>query len=55
MLPLEVEKLLSKLVLKELKLARDIEQMKQSLACRYDYSLDLLFRAIDDWNYKYVD
>ena len=36
-------------------MARDIEQLKQSLASRYDYSLDLLFRSIDDWNYKYID
>ena len=29
--------------------------MKQQLASRYDYSLDVLFKSIDDWNYKYID
>jgi hypothetical protein len=25
------------------------------LASRYDFCLDLLFKAVDDWNYKYID
>jgi hypothetical protein len=54
-LPYDVEKLLGRLVWKELKLAREQEILKQQLASRYDFSLDMLFRAIDDWNYKYVD
>lgn len=40
---------------KELKLAKEEEHLKQQLATRYDYSLELLFKSIDDWNYKYVD
>lgn len=54
-MPESVEKLLSRLILKELKLAKEEEQLKQQLACRYDYSLDLLFKNVDDWNYKYID
>jgi len=29
--------------------------LKQQLASRYDYCLDMLFKAVDDWNYKYID
>lgn len=38
-----------------MKLAKDEETLKQQLASRYDYSLEQLFKAVDDWNYKYVD
>lgn len=50
-----MEKLLSRLIFKELKLAKEEEHLKQQLACRYDFNLELLFKAIDDWNYKYID
>ena len=36
-------------------MAREEELLKQQLAQRYDYSLELLFKAVDDWNYKYID
>jgi len=54
-LPYDIERLLSRLVMKELRLAKDLEALKQSIASRYDYSLDALFKQVDDWNYKYVD
>jgi hypothetical protein len=54
-LPFEVERLLAKLLQKEIKLAKDSERLKQELASRYDYSLDHLFKEVDDWNYKYID
>lgn len=54
-LPYDVERLLARLIHKELKLAKEDESLKQQLACRYDYSLDLLFKSVDDWNYKYID
>lgn len=54
-MPYDVEKHLCRLIYKELKLAREEEHLKQQLACRYDYSLDMLFRVVDDWNYKYID
>ena len=40
---------------KELRLAKEIELLKQQLASRYDYSLEVLFKSVDDWNYKYID
>jgi len=54
-LPFEVEQQLARLFSKELKLAREGERLKQELAARYDYSLDHLFKEIDDWNYNYID
>ena len=54
-LPYDVEKLLSRLIFKEMKLAREEEMLKQQLASRYDYCLEQLFKTVDDWNYKYID
>jgi len=54
-LPFEVERLLAKLIQKELKHARESERMKQELASRYDYSLDRLYKDVDDINYGYID
>lgn len=54
-LPYNVERLLAKLIHKEMRLAKEEEQLKQQLASRYDYSLDMLFKSVDDWNYKYID
>ena len=54
-LPYDVERLLAKLVQKELKLARESERLKQELAARYDFNLDALFKDIDDININYVD
>ena len=25
------------------------------MASRYDYSLEILFKSVDAWNYKYID
>ena len=50
-----MERLLSRLIHKELRLAKEEEGLKQQLAIRYDYSLEALFKAVDDWNYKYID
>ena len=38
-LPFDIEKLLSKLLFKELKYAKDLENLKQQLACHPDYNL----------------
>jgi Ca2+-binding EF-hand superfamily protein len=54
-LPFEVERLLTRLLQKELNLAKEGERMKQELAASYDYSLDRLFSDVDDINYKYID
>jgi Ca2+-binding EF-hand superfamily protein len=50
-----VERLLAKLIQKELKLARDAERLKQELAARYDYNVDRLYKEVDDINYGYID
>lgn len=55
LLPHDVERLLARLLQKELRLAREVELLKQQLASRYDYSLEILFKSVDDWNYKYID
>jgi len=54
-LPFDVERLLAKLIQKEIKLAKDSERLKQELASRYDCNYELLFKEVDDINYKYVD
>jgi Ca2+-binding EF-hand superfamily protein len=54
-LPFEVERLLAKLIQKELKLSRDAERLKQELAARYDYNVDRLYKEVDDINYGYID
>jgi len=43
------------LIGRELKLHGDMERLKAELAARYDFSLEHLFREVDDWNYKYID
>ena len=50
-----MERLLAKLIQKELKLAREGERIKQELASRYDYNLERLYKDVDDINYGYVD
>jgi hypothetical protein len=54
-LPFDVERLLARLIAKELKLSRDNEKNKQDLASRYDCCYSDLFKFIDDWNYNYID
>ena len=54
-LPYDVERLLSKLVQKELKLARESERLKQELASRYDCNYEHLYKEVDDWGYKAID
>lgn len=36
-------------------MARDSERLRQELASRYDFTVDGLFKEVDDWNYKYID
>ena len=54
-LPFDVERLLAKLIQKELKLAKEAERLKQELASRYDYSIERLYKEVDDINYGYID
>jgi hypothetical protein len=54
-LPYDVERSLSKLIDKELKLAGHVECLKQELATSYDFNLDRLYKEIDDCNFKFID
>jgi Ca2+-binding EF-hand superfamily protein len=54
-LPFDVEKLLSKLLSKELKFAQQIETWKQQLAIHPDYNLARFFEEIDSRGTNYVD
>ena len=53
-LPFDIEKLLSKLLFKELKYAKDLENLKQQLACHPDYNLQRQFWEIDRGS-NYID
>ena len=50
-----MERLLSKLVLKELRLSRDSERFKQELASRYDCNYGVLYKEVDDIGLKAID
>ena len=54
-LPFDVEKLLSKLISKELKFVQQIENQKQQLASHPDYNLARFFEEIDSRNTTYID
>jgi Ca2+-binding EF-hand superfamily protein len=54
-LPFDVEKLLSKLLSKELKYAEQLEKLKQQLAVHPDYNLERLFNEIDKKRTNYID
>lgn len=54
-LPFDVEKLLSKLLHKELTFAVQLEILKQELAQMPEYNVEYLFRDIDDRNTNYID
>lgn len=44
-----------RLLHKELKLAGQLEMMKQDLACSYDFNLESLYHEIDDCNFRFID
>lgn len=52
---MRVEKALTNLLVKELKLQMKVENLKRSLEQSYDFSVNSLFKAVDDWNYTYID
>ena len=31
------------------------ERLKQELVSRYDFNVELMYKEVDDWNYKYID
>ncbi len=54
-LPMRVERAMSQLIYKEVKLHLKAENLKRSLETSYDFSVKSAFKAIDDWNYGYID
>lgn len=54
-LPMRVERAMSQLIFKEVKLHLKAENLKRSLETSYDFSVKSAFKAIDDWNYGYID
>ena len=54
-LPMRVERAMSQLIYKEVKMHLKAENLKRSLESSYDFSVKAAFKAIDDWNYGYVD
>lgn len=54
-LPMRVERALSQVLIRELKLHLTIENHKRTLEQSYDYSIKNAFKCIDDWNFGYLD
>ena len=54
-LPFDVEKLLSKLIHKELRFAKQQESLKQQLAQNPEYNLQRFFEAIDNKSVRCID
>lgn len=55
MLPFDVERALAIVIEKEIIFFREQERLKADLVTRFDFSMQGMFREIDDWCYKYVD
>ena len=52
---MRVERAISQLIFKEVRLHLKADLMKRALENAYDFSIQKAFRAIDDWSYNYVD
>jgi hypothetical protein len=52
---MRVEKALTNLLVKEIKLQMKAENLKRCLESAYDFSVQSAFKAVDDWNYTYID
>jgi len=50
-----IERALSQLLFKEVRLHLKADQMKRTLENQYDFTFKKAFAAIDDWNYSYLD
>lgn len=54
-LPKTIEYELCKLFVKEIAFHRRVEKIKQKLSSKGDFDVKSGFKAIDDWNYNYID
>jgi hypothetical protein len=52
---MRVERAMSQLLYKEVKMHLKAENIKRSLESSYDFSVRAAFKAVDDWNYNYID
>jgi len=52
---MRVERALSQLIFKEVRLQCRADEMKRNLENSYDFSFQKAFKAIDDWCYNYID
>lgn len=52
---MRVERALSQLLFKEVRLHIKADLLKRNLENAYDYTPQKAFKAIDDWNYQYID
>lgn len=52
---MRVEKALTNLLVKEVKYQMKAESLKRTLEQSYDFSVAVAFKAVDDWNYNYID
>lgn len=55
LLPYDVERALSIVIEKELIFFREQERLRTDLVTRFDFSMQGMFKEIDDWCYKYLD
>lgn len=46
---------MTNLLIKEVKLQMKAENLKRCLEQSYDFSVKAAFKAVDDWNYTYID
>eukprot|EP00349_Pseudokeronopsis_sp_Brazil_P009930 CAMPEP_0202979232 /NCGR_PEP_ID=MMETSP1396-20130829/85442_1 /ASSEMBLY_ACC=CAM_ASM_000872 /TAXON_ID= /ORGANISM="Pseudokeronopsis sp., Strain Brazil" /LENGTH=137 /DNA_ID=CAMNT_0049718571 /DNA_START=251 /DNA_END=664 /DNA_ORIENTATION=- len=54
-LSMRVERALTHLLVREVKIQIEAENLKRTLEQRYDFSVQGAFKCMDDWNYGYVD
>jgi Ca2+-binding EF-hand superfamily protein len=52
---MRVERAMSQLIFKEVNMHLKAENIKRSLESSYDFSIKSAFKAVDDWNYSYID
>jgi hypothetical protein len=52
---MRVERAMSQLIFKEVSMHLKAENIKRSLESSYDFSIKSAFKAVDDWNYSYID
>ena len=52
---MRVEKALTQLLVREVKFHLKLENLKRNFESSYDYSLQIAYKSIDDWNYGYID